>query len=187
MQIRNSDQAYGAAAQALHWATVLLVILAWTLGTFDDALPKGAARAAGLFVHISAGLVIPALLILRLLLRVVDPPPALEPTRLGKWAEVTARLAHYSMYALLIAVPVTGILAQFARGNPLPVFGLFEIASPWLRDKNFAHNVTEVHEVFADALLILAGLHASAALAHHWVLRDRNLLRMLPQSRAAVR
>ena len=121
MQIRNSDQAYGAAAQALHWATVLLVILAWTLGTFDDALPKGAAHAAGLFVHISAGLVIPALLILRLLLRVVDPPPALEPTRLGKWAEVTARLAHYSMYALLIAVPVTGILAQFARGNPLPV------------------------------------------------------------------
>ena len=48
MQIRNSDQAYGAAAQALHWATVLLVILAWTLGTFDDALPKGAAHAAGL-------------------------------------------------------------------------------------------------------------------------------------------
>ena len=76
---------------------------------------------------------------------------------------------------------------QFARGNPLPVFGLFEIASPWLRDKNFAHNVTEVHEVFANALLILAGLHASAALAHHWVLRDRTLLRMLPQSRAAVR
>ena len=104
MQIRNSDQAYGAAAQALHWATVLLVILAWTLGTFDDALPKGAAHAAGLFVHISAGLVIPALLILRLLLRVVDPPPALEQTRLGKWAEVTARLAHYSMYALLIAI-----------------------------------------------------------------------------------
>src|SRR3954452_20192007 len=137
MQIRNSDQGYGAAAQALHWATVLLVILAWALGTFDDALPKGAARAARLFVHISAGLAVPALVMLRLVLRIVDPPPALERTRFGKWAEATARLGHYSLYALLIAVPISGTVAQFARGNPVPVFGLFEIASPWLRDKDF--------------------------------------------------
>jgi cytochrome b561 len=186
MQVRNSDQGYGAAAQALHWATVLLVVLTWALGTFDDALPKGAARAAGLFVHISAGLAIPALVMLRLVLRIVDPPPALERTRFGKWAEVTARLGHYSLYALLIAVPISGIVAQFARGNPVPVFGLFEIASPWLRDRDFAHNITEVHEVLANALLILAGLHAGAALAHHWVLRDRTLLRMLPRPNATV-
>jgi cytochrome b561 len=187
MQVRNSDQSYGAAAQALHWATVLLVVLAWMLGTFDDALPKGAARAAGLFVHISAGLAIPALVILRLVLRVADPPPALEATRFGKWPEYAAQVAHYSLYALLIAVPVTGILAQFARGNPLPVFGFFEIASPWIRDKNFAHDVTEVHEVLANALIILAGLHATAALAHHWILRDRTLLRMLPRSQVVTR
>src|SRR6476619_613333 len=101
MQIRNSDQAYGAAAQALHWATVLLVIIAWTLGTFDDALPKGAARAAGLFIHISAGLAILAVLVMRLLWRFADSPPAAEHTVLGEWLDRAGRLAHFALYALL--------------------------------------------------------------------------------------
>ena len=62
MRFRNSPDGYGAIPQTLHWLTVGLVVLAWMLGTFDDALPKGAARAAGLFVHISSGVAILALL-----------------------------------------------------------------------------------------------------------------------------
>ena len=42
-----------------------------------------------------------------------------------------ARIAHYTLYALLVAVPVAGIVLQFARGDALPLFGLAEIASPW--------------------------------------------------------
>jgi hypothetical protein len=44
MQWRNSNEGYGAVMQAMHWLTVLLVILAWLLGQFEDAFPKGAAR-----------------------------------------------------------------------------------------------------------------------------------------------
>jgi cytochrome b561 len=72
---------------------------------------------------------------------------------------------------------------QFARGHALPVFGLAEIASPWAADRSFAHNVKEVHETLANALLLLVGLHAAAALVHHYVLHDRTLTRMLPGSR----
>ena len=54
MQIFNTPQRYGVAVQFLHWATALFVIVAWLLGTFGDDLPKGVARDAGLFVHISA-------------------------------------------------------------------------------------------------------------------------------------
>jgi cytochrome b561 len=71
---------------------------------------------------------------------------------------------------------------QFARGNALPVFGLFEIASPWSANRSFARSMKDVHEVLANTLVILAVLHAAAALAHHWLLRDRTLLRMLPWS-----
>ena len=80
MRFRNSPDGYGAATQALHWLTVGLVVLAWALGTFDDALPKGAARAAGLFVHILSGLAILAVLVVRVLWRLADPPPPPEPT-----------------------------------------------------------------------------------------------------------
>lgn len=181
MQFRNSSDGYGAIARAFHWLTVGLVLLAWMLGTFGDAFPKGAARATGLMVHISAGLAILAILLPRLLWRLVDQAPASEPTRLGIWMDRAGRLAHFALYALLFAIPVSGIVLQFARGNALPLFGLFEIASPWVADRASAHTVKEVHELLANALGVLAALHAIAALYHHWVLRDRTLLRMLPR------
>jgi cytochrome b561 len=155
MRLRNSPSHYGAVALSFHWVTVALVIVAWALGTFDDALPRGPARTAGLFVHMSAGIAILAMLVVRLAWRVGDPPPQAEATFLGKWVERADRLAHLTLYALLFAVPIAGIVLRFARGNPLPVFGLYEIASPWLADRAVARSVKEVHEVLANAPVIL--------------------------------
>lgn len=119
----------------------------------------------------------------RLLWRLADPPPPPEPTVLGKWLDRAGRLAHYALYALLIAAPVAGIVLQFARGEPLQLFELFEIASPWSANRTFARTVKEAHEVLSNGLVIFAAFHAAAALFHHWVLRDRTLLRMLPGSK----
>ena len=182
MEWRNSSAGYGAIPQMLHWITVALVILAWALGQFDDAFPKGAARTASLMIHISAGLAVIGALVLRLCWRFADPPPPVQHTALGAWLDRTGRLVHYLLYALLIAVPISGIVLQFARGQPLPLFGLTEIASPWPADRAFTRTVKEVHEVTANALVILAALHATAAMLHHWVLRDRTLVRMLPMA-----
>ncbi len=121
MQFRNSANSYGAVAKGFHWLTAALVILAWALGSFDDVLPKGPARAAGLFVHMSAGLTIIAALAARLLWRLADAPPLPEPSALGVWLDRAGRLAHIALYALLAAVPVAGIVLQFARGDALPL------------------------------------------------------------------
>ncbi|RXH15294.1 cytochrome b [Bradyrhizobium guangzhouense] len=187
MQLLNSNKNYGAIAQTLHWLTVVLVILAWVLGTFGDVLPKGESRQTGLAVHVSAGIAILVLLVARLIWRTINPPPVSETTEfgvwLGKWGDPAAAIAHYTLYALLVAVPVAGIVLQFARGDALPLFGLAAIPSPWLKDANFAHNVKEVHEILAHALVVVAAFHAIAALIHHWVFRDRTLIRMLPHSK----
>ena len=182
MQLRNSANGYGAVQQAMHWTTVALVILAWLLGQFDDIFPKGPARVASLFVHNSAGLAVIGIVVLRLFWRLADRPPLVEHTALGTWLDRAGRLTHYVLYGLLVAVPVAGIVLQFARGDSLPLFGLTEIASPWTRDRTFARTVKEIHEVSANALIILAAFHAVAALFHHWVLRDRTLIRMLPMA-----
>ena len=71
---------------------------------------------------------------------------------------------------------------QFARGEALPLYGLLEFPSPWMRDRAFAGSIKEIHETLANTLMILAGLHTSAALVHHWVFWDRTLKRMLPAS-----
>ena len=71
-------------------------------------------------------------------------------------------------------------MLQFARGQALPVFGLFDIASPWAMDRAFFRQMIGLHELAADALGVVALGHAAAALFHHWALGDRTLARMLP-------
>jgi cytochrome b561 len=183
MHLRNSVQSYGAIPMSLHWLTVALVVLAWFLGTFGDDLPRGSASNAGMFVHVTAGLFIIALLVVRVLWRVVDAPPPAETTPLGGWIEVAGKLTHLALYVLLAATPIIGIVLQFAHGDALPVFGFTEIASPWIKDREFVRSIKGIHEALAHALVILAVLHASAALIHHWIWHDRTLNRMLPGTR----
>lgn len=181
MLIFNSSKGYGAVPQAAHWLTVVLVAVAWILKLFGDDLPKGPQRDAGLFVHITAGLAVIILLVVRLAWNLFNPPPSAAPTTLGIWLVRLGQAAHYLLYALLIAVPVAGIVLQFARGESIPIFGLSEIASPWIKDRAFSGSVKEVHEVLAHSLVVVAGFHAAAALIHHWILRDQTLARMLPR------
>jgi len=172
---------YGVLAKLLHWVGALCVVVAWLLGTFIDDLPKS-AEAKVLFVHMSLGLTVVALLILRLGWRFARPVPTLA-TKLGRWADFVAVAMQWLLLALMIAVPVSGIVLEFARGQSLPLFGLAEIASPWPRDRAFARSVKEVHETVANVLLVFATFHAAAALFHHFVLKDSVLTRMLPTHR----
>jgi len=180
-------QDYGAALKLLHWLTAVLVATAWILGTFGDELPKGPARETGLFVHISAGLAILALVLVRIPLRAAGSTPPPEPARFGAmvlaWTVPASRVVQLVLYALLVAVPLLGILLQFADGHALPLFGLATIPSPLLADKALADSLKEIHEILANTLLVLALLHMAAALLHHWVIRDETLIRMLPRPR----
>jgi cytochrome b561 len=180
MRLANSKFDYGALPQALHWLTAICVVAGWLLGQFGDAFPKGPPRAAALSAHIALGECVLVFLIARLAWRIADPPPPLEPTRFGRLVEIASRVSHYTLYALLVAVPFAGVMVQLKRGNALPVFGAWSVASPWPADRATARSILEVHELLANALLILAGIHAVAALIHHYLFRDRTLVRMLP-------
>ena len=179
MQVRNSPAQYGAVSKWFHWITVVLVISGWVLGCFHDYLPHTFHQLA-VVVHISIGLTVLVLVVSRLAWRYFDPPPASEKTALGDLAQFGARMVHFALYGLLLAIPVFGIFVQFARGHALPIFGLFEIASPWVRDREFARMMIGLHGWLANAMMLLVLLHAVAALTHHFVLRDRTLARMLP-------
>ena len=178
--IRDFGQRYGLTAQILHWISALLVGCAWVLGSFGDDLPKGSIRHLGELIHISAGQLIVALLLMRLVWRAIDPPPPMALTSMGLWADRSGRVMHVVLYALLAAVPIAGVVTLFASGDGLPLFGFGEIPSPWLKDKAFEHNAKEVHETLANALIILVLFHAAAAIAHHFYFRDGTLKRMLP-------
>jgi cytochrome b561 len=179
LSIRNDGTGYGASARALHWLSAFAVIAAWLAGQTVDAFGRDWEPAVVL-AHVTLGVSLVALLALRLAWRLADPPPPAEPSRFDPWAARAAHAGHWVLYALLAAALAAGIVHQFARGNALPVFGLFDIASPWERDRAFVRATKEVHETLANALLIVALAHAAIALAHHYVLKDRTLVKMLP-------
>lgn len=179
MQLHNSADRYGGVAMGLHWLTLFLVVLAWALGQGMDILPRGDVRMAGIVTHVALGLGILAVFAVRLVWRLAETQPASLPSPLGRWSEVLAEVVHYALYALLFAVPVVGIAYQFARGD-LPVFGLFHIPTPLTPDRDLARSIGEIHETLANAIVLLAGFHALAALGHHYLFRDRTLVRMLP-------
>lgn len=185
MQLANSQARYGAVPQALHWLTALFVICGFLLGQFGDVFPKGPARELGLLVHMTLGQGVLALLLARLLWRQVNPPPPPEATPFGRLIEIAARASHFTLYGLLLVVPLLGVTVQLKRGNQLPIFALWHVQSPWPVDRSLARSILSLHGRLADALLILAGIHSCAALVHHWIWRDRTLSRMLPWTRSA--
>jgi cytochrome b561 len=184
MQLANSQTRYGSVPQLLHWLTFICVIAAWVIGFFFDDFPR-ASHPVLLFIHMTLGQSVLALLVVRLVWRFVDPPPPLVETRLGRLLAIVARLNHCAIYVLLLAVPVVGILVQLKRGRALPIFGIWEFASPWPMDRALSRSIREIHGLLANTLLALVGIHAAAALIHHYVLRDATLWRMLPGGRAS--
>jgi cytochrome b561 len=180
MQLVNSSTRYGSIPQAVHWLTALFVSAGWLIGQFADFSPPDSPPDLSLLTHIALGQCVIVLLVFRFIWRFINPPPAFETTSLGLLLEWAARLSHFALYALLLAVPLLGIVAEFKRSGTLPLFGLWQLHSPWPVDRTIAKSILRVHGTLADALMILAGLHAVAALVHHWVWRDRTLARMLP-------
>jgi cytochrome b561 len=186
MRLINSKDSYGLIPQAVHWLTVLFVAAGWLIGKFADFPSPSAPPDFWLLTHIALGQCVIVLLLFRLVWRLANPPPPLEPTRLGRIVEWAARSVHFALYALLLAVPALGIVAELKRAGLLPLFGLWQAASPWPVDRQTGRTILHLHGTLADALLILAGFHAAAAIVHHWLWRDRTLVRMLPGATTAV-
>ncbi len=171
---------YSPQAQLFHWLSAICVVGAWTLGVLGDELPKGSIRHMGEFTHVMLGESVVLLLALRLAWRFATPAPAPEPTRLGVAAELGAKLGQMAIYALLLAVPIVGLVTLFHGGEALSLFGVVEIPSPWPKNRELKHYSKEIHELMAHVLIVFAAVHAAAALAHHYLLKDRTLKRMLP-------
>lgn len=179
MHLNRTLQSYSTVSKVLHWLMAILVVVCWMLGVFTNDLMKVTSRSVALFVHITVGLALLDILVLRALWRAMSSLPPAERAVFGIWPGV-GRLMHYVLYAMLLMVPVTGIVLQFSHGQGLPLYGVAEIPSPLTFDAKLANIMMEVHELSAHALMILAGIHALGALVHHYVFRDRTLVRMLP-------
>ncbi len=174
---------YGRLSISLHWLMVLLIAAVYATIELRGNFPKGSETRDLLKQwHFMLGLSVFALVWLRLLARWLRPAPLAVAS--AKWEQQLAKLAHLALYGLMIGLPLLGWLTLSAAGKPIPFFGL-ELPALLSPDKGLAGDIKEIHETVAELGYWLIGLHAAAALFHHYVRRDDVLRRMLPQRRQA--
>jgi len=179
MTIRNTTSRWGAIAQLLHWAIVVLIIVQVTLASLADDLPLGMKKLALLARHKSFGITILGLAVLRLLWRWMNPTPPL-PDTLKPYERVLAKFTHAALYILLFAMPLSGWMMSSARGFPVSWFGFFQLPDLVPKNKTLYDLFLGTHEALQWVLYTVVALHVLAALKHHFMLKDDVLKRMLP-------
>ena len=179
MQLRNSSSRYGWVSIFMHWGVALVVFGLFALGLWMVGLDYYSTwRKDAPDLHKSIGLTLFAVMLLRVVWRFVSPPP---PT-LSSYSRLTrlgAKVGHSFLYLSLFAVMIAGYLISTADGAGIAVFGLFEVPALVSGLPDQADVAGVVHLYLAWALVVFAGLHALAALKHHFIDRDATLARML--------
>ncbi|MFZ5654796.1 MAG: cytochrome b [Pseudomonadota bacterium] len=174
--LRNTFQGYGLVARALHWSAAALLVGVLVLGLVVEEMAKGPARTAAMNWHQSLGFVLLVLMAVRLIWRLIDPPPAPEG---GPLARRLAPLLHWALYGLAIAQPLSGWLLTQAEGHELALFGSIPVPVLLAASEPLEEILEGVHGTLWILLLIAVLGHVGAALKHHFFDRDRTLVRML--------
>ncbi|GLK82930.1 cytochrome b [Ancylobacter defluvii] len=162
----------------LHWLMAALLVALLAVGWWMTHVHRDLGTTFALYQwHKSYGLLVLALLVLRLLARLAPHPPPLEHSRLERGA---ARTAHLGFYALMLALPASGWLMAAASPLALPTrpFELFTLPAPVAPDAALFERLQLLHEVLAYALLGLIVLHVLATLKHQLVDHDGILRRI---------
>jgi len=161
----------------LHWIVAGTITFMWLLAQFNhNFLPKGPLRTNLWGVHVLVGLMLAVLIVCRIGWRLTHG--ARLPAAEHGVRHALAVAVHYALYLLTIAVVLLGL----AHLSGFPLFGVLKLPTLWQKPLN--HAIGEWHGLAANAIAVVAVLHALAALYHHYVVRDRVLLRMIPGPRS---
>jgi cytochrome b561 len=182
MNWHNTPFRYGSLSIGLHWLMLLLFIGVYGSIELRELFEKGSdPREMLKSWHFMLGILVFALVWLRIAARVSGPTPAITPEP-EKIQQLAAKLLHLALYVLMIAMPISGYLLLSAAGKPIPFFGL-ELPALIDTNKELAKQIKEVHEFVGSAGYFLIGAHFVAALYHHFIVRDNTMTRMLPEKK----
>ena len=170
---------HSRAAVGLHWITALAVFGMLCVGFWMVGLPLGLLKLKVYAWHKWIGMAVLALTVARLLWRWRHPPPAL-PGSLRDWERRLAPIAHWTLFILLLAMPLSGWMMNSAAGVGLYWFGYIPIPDLVPRDPDLFAALKTVHKVFSRLLIAVVALHVGAVIYHDVLRRDGVFRRMWP-------
>ena len=179
--IDGTRSVYSSGAIFFHWMIGVLIIANLAIGFLHDGFPP-AARSLAMGFHKSTGILVIVLTIGRIAWRIAHRPPPL-PATVKSWEKGVSHAVHWTLYALMLALPITGWLMSSAgkRKFGIDFYGLFPVPFlPVTQDPAAATTYAERHEQLGWIALALLVLHVGGAAKHYFVDRDRTVQRILP-------
>lgn len=179
MNLHTTRDRYDALSIAVHWLTLLLLVAVYAAILLRELYPKGSDPRETLKTwHFMLGLTVFGTVGIRVVLRLMFRVPPITPTP-PAWQRWLATTVHVALYLFLIVMPLLGWLTLSAKGKQIPFFGL-QLPALIGPDEALGGNIEEIHETIGTFGYYLIGLHAAAALFHHYFMGDDTLRRILP-------
>jgi cytochrome b561 len=157
----------------VHWLTLALLVAAWFLGDeLDEVRHEQGATISGYIVHALVGGAVLLFTVARLYFRRKDgTPPPVGQSLMDK----VAKGVHHGLYALLVLLPVSGMMIVVNSGVGKALMS----GDATLLPKKFtgvpAH---DVHEMLVTVLIVLAVVHVLGAIKHQFIAKDGLMERM---------
>jgi cytochrome b561 len=174
---------YTRIAVALHWLIAVAIFANLAFGTWMVDLELSPQKLRFYSYHKWLGVSIFILVLARIAWRLGHRPPAL-PAHMPTWERMAAGVSHTALYALTLAVPITGWLFSSAKGFQTVYFAVFPIPDLLAKNPPLADVLKLWHLSLNYLMVALVLLHVAAALKHHFGDRDDVLVRMLPFGRS---
>jgi len=175
MHDNNTLLKYSLISKLLHWASAILLFVQIPLGFYLVDLDFGPERINIENIHVLVGLSMFYLVILRLINKIINPPPNLEPS-IFKGQKFLAKSNHILLYVTILLITISGILKKLFNGETLVI--LFEEIKI-LENFELADFFYDIH-IFSNYLLIvLIIIHILAVIVHKLFFGDNLLKKIL--------
>lgn len=174
--LKNTAEYYGSIAKFFHWSVAFLVFSMLCVGFSFNFIDDTTQRNSLIYFHKLTGLGILVLMLLRLLWALASVKPLL-PKDTVKWQRIAEHFVHFSLYALLIVMPVSGWVMSVASGH-VPTLAGISLGLPIPENKSLAMFAFNSHFWLAIGIIVFVFVHVAAALYHHFIKKDNILRRM---------
>lgn len=180
--MRNTPNAHGSLAKWFHWLTAACMLPTLAIAVYMDSLHEKVPGDpqkyfAVLPWHKTLGFLVLCILVFRLPWYMRNLRPA-DPQGISRLQSVLAHLVHWTLYGLMLVLPLLGWLGTSAGVGKFKLFTLFEMPRPLAKNLELSQQLYDIHVVLGWTAIALVLVHIAAALWHQFVARDGLLRRM---------
>ncbi len=175
--LKNTQNSFGAVSRSFHWLMSVMIICLLCIGFYMSGLENSPGKFELYGLHKSTGVIALMLVLLRIFWRLTNITPTLLKT-MPNWQVLGYKTGVAAMYILMLGMPISGILMSRFGGHEISIFGFFIIPSAE-KNEAISYLAWNLHGIGAWAFATFITLHASIAIYHHFINKDRLLMRMV--------